>query len=155
MKKLEENRKNSDTLTQKADKGWWLKGLGFAWLVDEFVGLSRMHSLPWTDRWDDNLGDPAWCGQAMANTYVRLSDEDKDKLSAEYERFLMFDGFLDLTTVRRAPFMAVCYLLDRFGRRVRWHGECKTGLVSLEGETEEEALSKLNTGTYEFKTWWR
>jgi hypothetical protein len=49
---------------------------------------------------------------------------------------------------------ALCYLLDKEGKRVfRMNGPV-TVLVGLKGQDKREALETLNVKKYEFKEWW-
>ena len=49
---------------------------------------------------------------------------------------------------------ALCYLLDKDGKRVTRPDGPVTVLRGLKGQTKREALQTLDHRCYEFKQWW-
>jgi hypothetical protein len=92
---------------------------------------------PGADSWERHPDDLKWLRRAMKNTFARLDDEDKEIIRAEYERFIELDRICNLKETAGQKYMAKCYILDRFGRRVEYDGEYKMILVGL-GEKIEK-----------------
>jgi len=109
--------------------------------------------MKWAERWADYIDDLAWLRRAMAQTYSRLCDEDKEKIRYEYELFLEHDKFCDWEAMAFPCFDALCFILDRLGRRVESEGILATVVKELAGETKEDAMGRLDTCCYEFIDW--
>lgn len=150
-KKYKQNRENFDTLTHQP--GRWLRRLGLWELVVEMASLSMEYKLAWVASWAEHLDDPAWLRRAMANTWARLSDADREKVRDGYEDWKWYEQRLDLKYLVAPEFWAECYILDGERKRVYWDGRFVTCCRVLKGQTAEEALSKLESNSLEFVRW--
>ncbi|MBE0534540.1 MAG: hypothetical protein IH624_02645 [Phycisphaerae bacterium] len=154
IRKLEDNPENSGTLEQGFERGRWLKRLGLWELVAAMVLWSEDHGLPWASSWYAHLDEPAWLRRAFVNTFVRLTNAEKELVRPYYDEWLRLEAHADIEACVRPAFNAECFLLDRDGRRVTWRGQAQTVLVGLRGQDRQEALLQLNTKAYEFWRWW-
>jgi hypothetical protein len=142
------------TLEQQQKRGRWLVQLGLMDLVCGMAILSDIYKLDWAKSWDTHLDDPDWLGRAMANTFMRLSLADKDLVRTRYEDWLWFEKTFDMQFLVVPEFNALCYLLDRDGKRVRRMDGPVTVLRGLKGQDRREALATLDKKCYEFCCWW-
>jgi hypothetical protein len=136
------------------DTGRWLHRLGLAELVWGMAILSDVYKLAWAASWDDHLDEPDWLRRAMANTFVQLKPADKDLIRPLYDDWLWYEKNLDMKALVVPEFNALCYLLDRDGKRVCRMDGPVTVLRGLKGQDRREALATLDTKCYEFCCWW-
>ena len=122
-------------------------------MVSVFVELSVAYDLSWRESWEDHLDNMAWLRRAMSNTYVKLKEDDKEKVRFEYELFLEHDVFCDWQAMAFPSFDALCYVLDRRGRRVESEGVYATVVRELHGGTKQDAMGRIDTRCYEFIEW--
>jgi hypothetical protein len=142
------------TLEQQQKGGRWLVRLGLAELVWGMAILSDEYKLEWAASWNDHLDDPDWLGRAMANTFVQLKPADKDLIRPLYDDWLWFEKTFDMTALVVPEFNALCYLLDKDGKRVCRMDGPVTVLRGLKGQDRREALETLDVKIYEFCCWW-
>ena len=134
--------------------GWpWLKRSMLWPMVFQFVEFSVDYCLPWCESWDDHLEDFNWVRRAMWNTFLRLGFGDKKRIQYEYELFLDHDTFCDWQALAFPSFDALCYILDRRGKRVESESVLVTVVRELEGVSKQVAIEKLDTRFYEFIEW--
>ncbi len=145
---------NNDTSTLTQIDGRWLMRLGLMELVAAMMILSEEYKLEWAASWNDHLDDPDWLRRAMANTFTWLKPHDKDIIRPLYEDWLWYEKTFDMKGLVVPEFNALCYLLDKGGKRVSRMDGPVTVLVGLKGQDREEALATLDTRCYEFKEWW-
>jgi hypothetical protein len=145
---------NFGTATQAAGSGRWLVRLGLWELVCGMVILSEEYGLEWAASWNDHLDDPDWLGRAMANTFVQLKPADKDLVRPLYDDWLWFEKNFDMKGLVVPEYNALCYLLDKGGKRVSRMDRPVTVLVGLKGQDKREALETLDVKKYEFCRWW-
>jgi hypothetical protein len=139
---------------KQAIGGRWLLRLGLAELVAAMVILSEEYKLEWATSWNDHLDDPDWLRRAMANTFMRLKSADKDLIRPLYEDWLWYEKTFDMKGLVVPEYNALCYLLDRDGKRVSRMDGPVTVLVGLKGQDKREALETLDRRRYEFFKWW-
>jgi hypothetical protein len=147
--------KKVDTLTQTS--GRWLVRLGLMDLVFGMTVLSEEYKMAWAASWDEHLDDPDWLKRAMANTFIQLKPADKDLVRPLYDDWLWYESRyigIDMQFLVVPEFNALCYLLDRDGKRVCRMDGPVTVLRGLKGQDRREALETLDVKRYEFKEWW-
>jgi hypothetical protein len=144
---------NKDGQCGHVDNEPWLRRSGLWPMVCQFVELSKSYGLPWCESWDDHLENMDWIRRAMWNTFLRLGCNDKGSIRYEYELFLDHDTFCDWRAMAFPSFDALCFILDRRGRRVESEGVYQTVVRELEGATKQVAIGKLDTRFYEFIEW--
>lgn len=149
-KSLKRDKENFGTLEQP---GRWLVRLGLWDLVVEMALLSMEYKLAWADRWAEHLDDPAWLRRAMANTWARLKDGDKERVRKGYEDWKWYETHLDMKYLVKPQFWALCYILDGEKKHILWDGQFVTCCRVLKGQTKDEALLKLDTNALEFIRW--
>jgi hypothetical protein len=120
---------------------------------DNISEISKSYGLPWCESWDDHLENMDWIRRAMWNTFDQLKESDKERIRYEYELFLDHDTFCDWRAMAFPTFDALCYILDRRGKRVESEGVLVTVVRELEGATTQDAIKKLDTRLYEFIEW--
>ena len=146
-------KKVTKTEVGQWSNGAWLTASGLWPLVLQFAELSFNYGMEWAERWADNVDDVGWVRRAMANTFQKLSDDDKESIRDEYELFLEHDRVCDWQAMANPCFDALCYVIDGQGRRVESEGVLVTVVRELAGETKEDALLQLNTECFEFIEW--
>lgn len=142
------------TLEQQQKSGRWLVRLGLEELVWGMAILSDVYKLEWATSWNDHLDDTAWLGRAMANTFKQLNPADKDLIGPKYEDWLWFEKNFDMQALITPEYNALCYLLDRDGKRFCRMDGPVTVLRGLKGQDKREALETLDKKCYEFCCWW-
>jgi len=144
--------KKVDTLTQTG--GRWLVRLELADLVWGMAILSDEYKMAWAASWGEHLDDPDWLKRAMANTFVQLKPDDKDRVRPLYEDWLWYEKNFDMKALVVPEYNALCYLLDGEGKRVSRMDGPVTVLRGLKGQDKWEAMATMDKRCYEFKEWW-
>lgn len=134
-------------------KGLWLRRLGLWDLVIEMALLSMEYKLGWAGSWADHLDDPAWLRRAIAGTWDRLRDADRERVREGFEDWRWTETHLDLQYLAMPRSWALCYILNGKKERILWAGRFVTCCRVLEGRTRTEALGKLDKEIYEFVRW--
>ena len=134
--------------------GRWLQRLGLVELVASMMVYSEDYRMAWGQSWLEHLDDPAWLSRAMANTFARLTAEDKDKIRPLYDPWLWYEKNFDMKALVCPEYNALCYLLDGSGKRILGMDGAVTVLRGLKGQDKREALKTLDVKRYEFCCWW-
>jgi hypothetical protein len=142
---------NSNTSVQT---GRWLVRLGLWELICGMMILSQEYGLPWMASWQRHLDNPDWLGRAMAMTFMQLKPVDKDLIGTKYDDWLWFEKNVDMQALVEPEYNALCYLLDKDGKRIGRPDGPVTVLRGLKGQDKQEALQTLDRQRYEFKAWW-
>jgi hypothetical protein len=90
----------------------------------------------------------------MAQTFEHIGPEDQDLIRPKYADWLWLEKNVDMQALVEPEYNALCYLLDKDGKRIRRPDGPVTVLRGLKGQDKREAMATLDTRCYEFKEWW-